>query len=396
MTNAEPSARLLLRDTNLHVIFGVTLMAVLGVSTVAPVLPSISVIFDRTPQSVGLLISVFTVPGIVCTPVLGVLGDRIGRKAVLIPSLLLFAVAGAACGFARSFETLLVFRFVQGVGASALGALNVTILSDLYSGTARTTAMGFNASVLSIGTGIYPAVGGGLAVFGWYFPFFLPALAVPVAVAVLLVLDNPEPRVQGNLVEYLRVTLEAVWQPKVLTLFSASVVTFMLIYGPYLTFFPFLLEDSFAAGPVLIGMVMSITSVATGVMSFRLGALAQRFSEPMLIRTAFSLYAFALVLIPLASSPWMLTVPILLFGAANGINVPSLMAILSRFAPTEYRAAFMSLNGTVLRLGQTLGPVLFGTVYVAFGVSVAFYAGAILALGMLMVLARAFARGRTR
>ncbi len=368
-------------------------MAVLGVSTVAPVLPRISLVFDRTPQSVGLLISVFTVPGVVCTPILGVLGDRIGRKAVLVPSLALFAAAGAACGFARSFEVLLALRFVQGIGASALGALNITILSDLYSGTTRTAAMGFNASVLSVGTGIYPALGGGLAIFGWYFPFFLPVLAVPVALAVLLVLDNPEPRAQGSLAEYLRVTLEAVWQTRVLTLFTASVVTFMLIYGPYLTFFPFLLDDTFAAGPVLIGAVMSVTSLATGLTSFRLGFLAQRFSESALIRIAFCLYGLALVLIPLASSGWMLVVPIMLFGAANGINVPSLMAILSRFAPTEHRAAFMSLNGTVLRLGQTLGPVVFGTVYVAFGVSAAFYTGTVLALAMFGLLGAVFREG---
>ncbi len=368
-------------------------MAVLGVSTIAPVLPRIADVFDRTPQSVGLLISAFTIPGVLFTPVLGVLGDRVGRKAVLVPSLLLFAVAGAVCGFARSFETLLLLRVFQGVGASALGALNVTILGDLYSGTTRTTAMGLNASVLSVGTGIYPALGGGLAVFGWFFPFFLPVLALPIALAVMLTLDSPEPRATGNFVKYLQVTLRAVFQVRVLTLFTASVVTFMLIYGPYLTFFPFLLQDSYAAGPVTIGFVMSATSLATGLVSFRLGALAGRFTEPTLVRVAFVLYALSLVLIPLSRSGWALAIPILIFGAANGINVPSLMTILSGFAPPEHRAAFMALNGTVLRVGQTLGPLFFGTVYVVAGVDWAFYSGAVLALGMFGLVALAFRKG---
>ncbi len=174
-------------------------MAVLGVSSIAPVLPRVATVFDRSPQSVGLLISVFTVPGVFFTPILGVLGDRIGRKAVLVPSLLLFAVAGTACGFVREFPLLLGLRFVQGIGAAALGALNVTIVSDLYAGSARTTAMGYNASVLSIGTGVYPALGGSLAALGWFFPFFLPALALPIALFVLFVLDNPEPHVRGSL-----------------------------------------------------------------------------------------------------------------------------------------------------------------------------------------------------
>jgi MFS family permease len=274
-----------------------------------------------------------------------------------------------------------------------LGALNVTILGDLYRGAERTTAMGYNASVLSVGTGLYPALGGALAVFGWYFPFFLPLLAIPVALAVLFMLDNPEPHVTGKLGEYLRETMRAALRPQVLTLFAAGVVTFVLIYGPYLTFFPFLLTQSFDASPVFIGVVMSVTSLATGVAAYRLGALAARFSERSLVKAGFALYVAALATIPLASNVWLLGVPILLFGVANGINVPSFLAILSGYAPTEYRAAFMSLNGTVLRLGQTVGPVLFGVIYVVFGLPATFYAGGVLALGMVGLLHVAFGDG---
>ena len=96
-------------------------MAVLGVSSITPVLPTVATVFDRTPQSVAWVIAIFTLPGVLFTPLAGILGDRIGRKAVLIPCLILFAVAGTACGFVRSFEGLLVLRFLQGTGATALG-----------------------------------------------------------------------------------------------------------------------------------------------------------------------------------------------------------------------------------------------------------------------------------
>lgn len=248
-------------------------MAVLGVSSITPVLPTVAMVFDRTPQSVAWVMAIFTLPGALFTPVAGILGDRIGRKAVLIPCLILFAVAGTACGFVRSFEGLLVLRFLQGAGATALGAINVTLIGDLFSKQERAAAMGYNAGVLSVGTGIYPAVGGGLALIAWYYPFFLPVAAVPVALAVLFALDNPEPEVKGSLKEYMSVTLKSVWHPQVLLLFSVSILTFILIYGPFLTYLPFLLERSFGASPALIGLVVAATSVSTAIASFWLGAL---------------------------------------------------------------------------------------------------------------------------
>jgi ACDE family multidrug resistance protein len=386
LSNSDSASHRLLTDPNLHVIFGVTLVAVLGVSTITPVLPQVATVFERTPQAVALLIVVFTLPGVVFTPILGVVGDRLGRKKVLVPSLFLFAVAGTVCGFARDFETLLVLRFLQGVGAGALGAINVTLLGDLYRGAERATAMGYNASVLSIGTGIYPAVGGGLSLLGWYFPFFLPVLAIPIAITVLMVLNNPEPEPTGSIAMYTRVALRSIIQPQVLTLFATSVVTFVLIYGSFLAYFPFLLERRFAASPVFIGAVMSVTSVATAITAFWLGTLARRWGSRALVKAGFVLYALALALIPFASNVWQLAAPVLLFGVANGLNVPSILTILNHYAPSEYRAAFMSINGMLLRLGQTLGPLLVGAAVRFVGTRGSFLVSAALALATLLLI----------
>jgi MFS family permease len=387
LLSAENLRGHLLRDTNLHVIFSVTLMAVLGVSTITPVLPHIATVFERSPQAVALVIVVFTLPGALFTPVMGILGDRMGRKKVLVPSLVVFALAGTACGFAENFQTLLVLRFLQGIGAAALGAINVTLLGDLYTGPDRARAMGYNASVLSVGTGLYPAIGGGLAVFGWYFPFFLPSVALAVALAVVVLLDNPEPKVTGSLKQYVTVTVRAMLHPQVLMLFATSVVTFILIYGSFLAYFPFLLELSYGASPVLIGLVVSVTSVPTAVASFYLGDLAQRFGSQALVKIGFALYVVALAGIPLATNLWQLAVPVLIFGVANGLNVPSILTILNGYAPTEYRAAFMSMNGTVLRWGQTLGPILVGIAVELVGMKASFFVSAAVALAMLLMLA---------
>ena len=191
-------------DTNLQIVFGVTLMAVLGVASITPAFPRIIQELGVSSLGIGLLISVFTFPGVILTPILGVFADRYGRKRILVPSIFLFGIAGGACALARDFNILLILRFFQGVGAASLGSLNVTIIGDLYSGRERATAMGYNASVLSVGTAAYPAIGGALAMVAWYYPFVLPLLALPLGFVVLFSLKNPEPMIGQHLKDYFR------------------------------------------------------------------------------------------------------------------------------------------------------------------------------------------------
>lgn len=370
-------------------------MAILGVASVTPAFPAVSRALGISPQSVGLLVSAFTVPGVVLTPVIGALADRYGRKTFLVPSLLLFATAGTACGFARDFELLVTLRLLQGAGAAALGALNLTIMTDMYGGLRRATALGYNASVLSVGTAAYPVIGGALAIVAWYAPFFLPALGLPVALLVLRVLESPEPSTQSGWGSYLRNALKAMSRREVLVMFGASIVTFILIYGTFLTYLPFLLERRFSASPLWIGLAMAFTSLTTGVASWRLGRLTARFGERKLVRTGFVCYVVAVATIPLAGSPASLIGPLLLFGVANGINIPSIINIISQAASRQNRAALLSVHAMLLRLGQTLGPLLVGLAFAHIGLAKSFHVSAALAGGMLIVLATSLPVRRT-
>lgn len=379
------SGRPLYRDPNLLVIFSITLTAVLSVSSITPAFPKIARALDVSPQGVGLLISVFTLPGVALTPVLGVLADRWGRKRILVPSLLLYGIAGGACGLMREFEPLLVLRFLQGIGAAALATLNVTLIGDLYSGAARTTAMGYNSSVLSVGTASWPAIGGALATLAWFFPFFLPLLALPVAFLVLLRLDNPEPEASGGLREYLGEVWESVRSPAALGLFAASAVTFILIFGPYLAYLPVLMDESFGTASLTIGLVMSAVSLSSGLSASQLGRVSRHVSEKTLVVLGYVAYVGVFLLIWRAESLWLLILPAVAFGLANGLAIPSIFSLLVARAPDRHRAAFMSVNGMVLRLGQTLGPLMAGGVVAASGTDAAFGGGAALAALMAVV-----------
>jgi MFS transporter, ACDE family, multidrug resistance protein len=387
-TERDEGVRRVYKDHNLHVLWGVTLMAVLGTSSVTPAFPAIVRELGISSGQVGLLITFFTLPGIVMTPLLGVLSDRYGRKKILVPALLLFGLAGGACAFARDFDLLLALRFLQGMGAAALGTLNVTVIGDIYDGRERSNALGYNSSVLSVGTASYPAIGGLLATFGWFYPFALPFVAIPIAIVVMFSLHNPEPRNDDRLRDYFGSVWENLHDREVFGLICASLLTFIVLFGPQISYLPILMNARFDAPSYVIGAVLSGASLTTALTSTQLGRLTDRFSEKRLLKTAFVLYAIALIAVALTPSLPLLVLPAALFGVAQGINLPNVFSLLNAHAPTENRGAFMATNGMSLRAGQTIGPLFMASAAGTLGLTGAYLTAAGLALfAFLLVLA---------
>lgn len=221
MSHSSKSSNLYL-DRNFQIISAVSLVAVLGVSSVTPAFPQLAQALNIAPQNIGLLVTVFTLPTLLLGPIIGVFADRLGRKKILVPALFLFAIAGTACAVAPNLPVLLVLRFLQGVGAAPLLSLSLTLIGDLYSGDGRATAMGYNSSISSVGTAIYPTLGGALAVWGWYYPFLLPLAAIPIGLLVLFMLRNREPQAERSLKAYLSNAGRVLKNRQLLGLFMGS------------------------------------------------------------------------------------------------------------------------------------------------------------------------------
>jgi len=376
----------ILKDKNLHLIFCVTLIAVMGVASITPAFPDVIRYFKITAHQIGWLIVAFTLPGIALTPLTGILADRLGRKLILIPSLIVFGAAGLACFFVRDFYWLLVMRFVQGVGASSLASINITLIGDLFNGEQRVAAMGYNASVLSICTSSYPALCGLLTALGWQFVFLLPVFSVPLAVVILLKLDNPEPSIKTGLKAYFANVLATVNRKIVWGLFGANVLLFVILYGAYLTYFPLLLETRMHSGSVVIGLTMSLMSGVTAITSFQMPLINKHLKAKTQMLLAVIFYFIALFLLSQAFR-WMGIVGgLVLFGLGHGMLIPAIQNMLVGLASIRERAAFMSLNSMVLRLGQTIGPLFIGIFYAFGGITMAFYGGALTAVVMFLLI----------
>ncbi|MFC1476918.1 MFS transporter [candidate division KSB1 bacterium] len=388
--NGTAIRRRLYLDKNLLIVYCITLTAIMSVSSLTPAFPSIIAALGIDPEEVGLLITVFTFPGVILTPILGVLADRYGRKRIVVPSLFLFGIAGGSCAFTTNFETLLLLRFFQGIGAGALGSLNATIVGDLFSGKERTTAMGYNASVLNIGVAAYPVIGGFLAVLGWNYPFIMAFLGIPVGFLVLVSLKNPEPRNEQRIADYFRNLFISLNDRRVVFLILSCGCVFIILYGAYLTFIPLFMKEVFDAGPPVTGVLFGVIALLSAVTSSQLGRIAKRIPETRLLRFTYIVYALALAAIPLSSHYGILLIPVILFALAHGTNIPVTLALISGMAPLEYRGAFLASNGMVLRLGQTIGPLFMGLMFTLGGLNLVFFSAAGIAILMFIILSVVF------
>lgn len=363
-------------------IFALTLMVGVGTSTMPPALAAVQRHFGIAPDAAGILLAVFTLPGLILTPLLGYLADRIGRRVVVAVSLVVFALAGAAALFAERFDHLVAIRLVQGIGAASLGALNVALISDFFDGTERVRLLGFNHSVLSIGTAVLPVISGWLAAIEWRLPFALPVIGIVVAAAVLAWIPPVIP-VQHHPESKPTQDATAMRWSKLGILLAMSTVTYAILFGPFLNYVHERIRQLDPTSPALyerIGAMIGLMSVATTVGAVFVGRLSRRLPLPTLAQTACALYAVALVLFVLMPTYALLVLPTIVFGLAQALNQPVVQSLVASLSPMQHRGSVLSLNRAAALLGQTSGPLLFGAVYRAAGIDAVFGVGAALAL----------------
>jgi len=384
--NSEQTEIPTIKDFNLYIIFSITLFAVMGVASITPAFPQIIKHYNLSVQQIGYLITVFTLPGIFLSPFIGILADRYGRKTILFPSMLIFGVAGFLCAFQSDYKSLLIMRFFQGVGASSLGSLNITLIGDLFDGKNRIKAMGYNASVLSIGTASFPAIGGLLASFDWQYAFYLPVIILPFAFVVLFRLQTPNVRTNISLREYLGNAWKTINRKKVWGLYLVNILVFIILYGAFLSFFPILMEARFQANSLVIGITMSLMSLTTAISSSQLAEVRKRVTSHTLLYLSSLGYAISLVILSFAAGWIMLIIAISLFGLAHGFFIPNIQTAFVGMAPLSERAAFMSVNSMVLRIGQTLGPIVAALFYINQNIQPVFLLSAIIALLMIVII----------
>ncbi|WP_254767912.1 MFS transporter [Salinilacihabitans rarus] len=364
-SNADSDAAVPWGSRTVQVVLASTALAPLGVPLISPVLPTFRDAFGITDVQASLLVSSYFVVGIVLSPFIGMLADRIGRKRVLVGGLVAFGLLGGAMVVAPSFEVLLALRLAQGAAAAAIFITTVTIVGDAYDGVRRNAVLGVNVAVLSATAALFPVLGGALAAISWNAPFVVYLAALPVAAFAHVALDEPSRSGGARGTAYLVDASRTIATGPTLALFGVAFLTEFLLFGVVFTAVPFLLAGTLA--PVAIGLVILLSEGASTAAAASSGRLARRFANDRLITAGFACYAVGFAGLWLADGALAVTGGLVVVGVGIGLSMPAVDAAVSDRIPVEHLAGAMSLRNSTTFLGRTGGPVAFAGLAVTVG-----------------------------
>lgn len=369
-------------------IFSVTVTAILSNTLVTAPLPDVLAAFDRPDGDAGLFVASAAVPGIVAAVAIGLLADRWGRRAVLVPCLVVFGLAGTAGALAPSFEVLLGLRFAQGIGAAGLINLAIVLIGDGWEGTERARLLGYNAAVLTGSLAIAPAVGGFLAeVGGWRAAFGPYAAGLVTAALVARHLPADRPRTPSSLVAQVRAAGDVLRSPLVVSAIAWSFVVFVLIFGLFLTVLPLHLEDEFGLTAGGRGLVLAVPALGSTAAALSLGRLRARIGARRAVLAAGTAIALGFLLIGAAEVLPLLLVGAVVYGFGEGTSLPTVQDLVTSAAPLESRGAVVAVLVAAIRAGQSTGPLLAGPLVERVGTTSVFLLGAALATVLLAATA---------
>lgn len=377
----KPSAR----RPPFGLILSITITGIVGSTIVSPVTPDIVAELGGGDRAIGFLVAAVAAPGILLAPIIGVLADRYGRREVVVPCLAIFGIAGGLAAFAPSLGVLIGLRLFQGIGSAGLINLAVTIIGDHWEGVERAKKIGQNAAVLTSAILFAPPLGGLLGtIFSWRAAFVPLWLAVVTAAIVWRVLPAGI-RHEASISDQLRAAVPFLKSVKVAGAILAGFVTFLLIFGLFLTVMPAFLAREFGASPALRGVIAGAPAIPSTVAALSLGRLRTRMRPKVLIAGAAACLASGFGLISVAPAVWVVVVAVVIYGLGEGVMIPVLQDTVAGAAPGRSRGSVVAIFVGAVRLGQTTGPLIAAQSAVTFGARPTFAIGAGVAAGLALL-----------
>jgi predicted MFS family arabinose efflux permease len=363
-------------------IWAITLSGITANTLIAPVLPDIIEDFRRPDSAAGLVVAAASLPGVVAAPVIGVLADRLGRRRVVVPCLVIFGFASALAVAAPGYWVLVLARLLMGFGSAGLINLAVVLIGDHWSGQERVRQVGRNAAVLTAGLAVLPPLAGLLGMLGtWRLSQAPSVLALLTAWAAWAELDDLRPpHAESTLGGQLRDAATTLRSPTMAATILSGFLIFVMIFGLFLTVLPVHLQRDFGLDAGARGLLLAVPALSATVVSLNLARLRERLGLRTLLVSGAALFGVALALTGWASSVVGVLGGLLLYGTAEGFTVPSLQEITAARAPAAQRGTVLAVWVAAVRLGQASGPLVFAAVFAAVGTGEALVIGALVSV----------------
>ncbi len=367
------------------------------------VLAFLMLAFAMDSRTAGLLNSLTLIASAIGGLFFGVIADRIGRVRALTASILVYALASAACGLSHTIPQLAAFRFVLGLGMGGEWTTGAALIAETWRAEHRGKALGFMQSAYAIGEAIAALiVAFVLPHFGWRTVFFVGVL--PAILVFWIQRKVPEPESwKARAARKVKVPLNKLLQKGVLRngiLATAMNACSMFGYWGLFTWIPAYLSLPPSRGGRGLSLVKTTAFFLVICFGKWLGyAVFGFFSDAYGRRKPYFFYLLiAAALVPIygmsRSAFWLLALgPMVAFFGTGYFS--GYAAIVSELFPGEIRAAAMGLSYNVGRGLSAAAPFAVGALALKFGIGPAFFlqAGAFL-MAALLALALPETRGQ--
>lgn len=328
---------------------------------------------------VGLTLAVFALAAIAVRPLLGWIGDRRGRRVLMMGGALVAGVAGAMAGFVGSLPALLVIRALTGVGEAAMFVGAATLIADLAPAHRRAEAASYFSVAVFGGIGFGPLLGEWMLADDRYRLTFVAAGGVAV-VASLLVFAVPrrvDRRAAPGVVVRRRFLHPAAVGPGVVL--GSAIAGF----AAFMAFMPEHARDIGLSGAGGLFLTYSMVCLVLRIVGARLPELL---GPRISVTIALVGIAASLVIFAASPSPAGLWVGAVVVGVGMAFLYPSLMAIVVDRVDEHQRASALSSFTMFFEVGTVVGAVVLGVLGQVFDKRVGFAGGSVFALAGLVVL----------
>ena len=328
----------------------------------------------------------------VASPIWGVLGDRFGRKPMLVRSMLGGAITVGLIYFVQTPEQLLVLRFLQGASSGTVAAATALVAAE----TPRSRvgwALGVVTSAIALGGAIGPVIGGLAGEFlGLRFVFLLGGFALLAAVVPVLwiVRESPLRAKSGPRLGTLAVIGQRPGLKRSLGVLIGAQGLISVCNAATQQLVVLRLLEMLSSGVTAVsGLAFGLAGVASSASAIGYTRVTRRLGYVRTAAAAAALVAVAVALIGVSPSVAIVVLAVGMNGLFSGVVLPATASMIGLETPPEAQSTVFGLNASSVALGFFLGPLIGGSVAATSGIQ----ASLLVTGGLAVLLAILLARG---
>jgi MFS family permease len=361
-----------------------------------PVLPLFAHSLHASPAEIGWIVMASTIPGILISYPAGALSDHLGKRRLLLASLVVFATAPFLYLLVSTAGQLMAVRFYHGFATAIFGTVASAAIAERYTAD-RAARLSTYSSVTIVGRSIAPFLGGTLISLASFHAVYI-ACAISGVLALtagLLLRDHvyarpgaPPPTTKLELPHFWA-SLTTVLRDRSIMLVSLVEAAQYLVFGAIEAFLA-LFAASLGIPAWQIGIILGAQLLSIVFAKPLMGRVSDRVGRRRVILPGLLIGAASVVLLPYFPSFIGLSVLSLAFGLGFATVTSSTAALVADLTKDGRYGSSMGVLRTVMDVGQSIGPVLTGFMVGAAGYGSAFtllaaiLVGAALMLGLLL------------